>query len=168
MIFEFLLTAIITMIAITLEQKKFVDYAKSKLDSVNTALFTAFTNAARFYNVSLFDILKIAEIESGFRSDIINNLKVSSAGAVGIMQIVPKWHPEANVFNVYDNIAYGAEYYAKLLMRYNGDKTKALAAYNWGIGNVDKAIKEHDFNWVVYIPDETKNYIKKFYGAILT
>ena len=43
-------------------------------------------------------LLKIAEIESGFRSDIIEGKTVSSAGAVGIMQIIPRWQrPVVNV-----------------------------------------------------------------------
>jgi len=43
--------------------------------------------------------------------------------------------------------------------RYNDDTTSALAAYNWGVGNVDKWLKKGgDFN---ELPKETQNYIKK-------
>jgi len=44
-----------------------------------------------------------------------------------------------------------------LLKKYNGDLTKALVAYNWGMGNLKK--------WMKYggrkLPDETEKYIER-------
>ncbi|MBW2186753.1 MAG: lytic transglycosylase domain-containing protein, partial [Deltaproteobacteria bacterium] len=41
-----------------------------------------------------------------------------------------------------------------LLEKYDGDLDHALAAYNWGQGNVDRKGLEH-------MPTETRNYIAK-------
>lgn len=50
------------------------------------------------------------------------------------------------------------------LKTYNGDVAKTLAAYNWGSGNLSKAIKKYGDNWLAHAPAETKNYIKKIMG----
>jgi soluble lytic murein transglycosylase len=77
------------------------------------------------------------------------NPRPSSAGAEGLMQILPETatflaHKSgATSFSVADlgtpqvNIAYGSYYLRYLLNRYDGDETLALAAYNGGAGNVD-------------------------------
>lgn len=51
-----------------------------------------------------------------------------------------------------------------LIAKYNGDVSKALAGYNWGGGNVDKAIKKYGSDWLKHAPKETQNYIKKILG----
>jgi len=73
----------------------------------------------------------------------------SSAGAEGLMQILPETasflahRSGATSFTVADlatpevNIAYGSYYLRYLLDRYGHDETLALAAYNGGAGNVD-------------------------------
>jgi len=73
----------------------------------------------------------------------------SSAGAEGLMQILPETatflahRSGATSFTTADlgtpavNIAYGSYYLRYLLDRYRGDETLALAAYNGGAGNVD-------------------------------
>lgn len=42
-----------------------------------------------------------------------------------------------------------------------GDIRKGVAAYNWGIGNMKKAIMKYGDNWEQYAPAETKKYLKK-------
>ncbi|MDN4638589.1 hypothetical protein QCD73_19035, partial [Bacillus sp. PsM16] len=37
-------------------------------------------------------------------------------------------------------------------------------AYNWGTGNVDKAIKKNGENWKDVLPEETADYITKIPG----
>lgn len=59
----------------------------------------------------------------------------SHAGALGIMQLMPKtasWLGVSNPLSVRGNIRGGAEYLAKLLSRFDGDLPLALAAYNAG------------------------------------
>ena len=50
-----------------------------------------------------------------------------------------------------------AEYMAKLMARYGGDIQKALAAYNWGMGNVDR-------KGLAAAPWETKDYVNTISG----
>jgi soluble lytic murein transglycosylase-like protein len=67
----------------------------------------------------------------------------SGVGARGIMQLMPGTAQQLGVTDPFDpeqNIAAGVEYLAKLLKKYGGSEVHALAAYNWGPGNVDKAI----------------------------
>lgn len=111
-----------------------------------------FTEAANTYGVSK-DLLKaMAKAESGF-----NPSAVSSAGAMGIMQLMPATAANLGVTNAFDareNIMGGANYISQLLTKYNGNTALALAAYNAGSGNVDKYGGIPPF-------EETKNYVNK-------
>jgi soluble lytic murein transglycosylase-like protein len=63
----------------------------------------------------------------------------SSAGAMGLMQLVPKtgrWLGAKDLMNPAQNIQAGAKYLRYLTDRFGGDTQKALAAYNAGEGNV--------------------------------
>jgi hypothetical protein len=50
-------------------------------------------------------------------------------------------------------------YLDKLVSYYRGDKEKALAAYNYGLGNVNTLIEKHGDDWKTKVPKETKDYI---------
>jgi len=95
---------------------------------------------------------RIAYQESRFREDIITGATKSSAGAVGLMQIVPKWHPDVNPLDPIASINYAGEYMARLYNRF-GDWKTALAAYNWGQGNVAR-------KGINRLPQETANYVR--------
>lgn len=90
---------------------------------------------------------------------------VSPKGAQGLMQIMPPTAADlglkpGDVFIPEKNIDAGTRYLRQLLNRYGGDETKALAAYNWGMGNVDKLIKAGKFD-IANLPKETQNYINR-------
>lgn len=109
----------------------------------------------------------------------------SSAGAIGVMQVMPGTAPEAARLAglAWDerryredenyNRALGQAYYKEMLRTFGGDPIKAAAAYNAGPGSarrgtgvygaMAKARKagEPD-NWVSYLPAETRDYVAKF------
>ena len=90
--------------------------------------------------------------ESSCRPDV-----VSSAGAIGLMQIMPdtgewlagKYDEKFAVENLYDpetNVKYGTWYLGFLLRRYDGNTDCAVAAYHAGQGNVDKWLNDPEYS----------------------
>src|SRR5215472_5896826 len=70
-----------------------------------------------------------------------NRLAVSPAGAVGLSQLMPDTAKQFGVTDRTDpsqSLQAQAQYMAQLAGRYGGSIPLALAAYNWGPGNVDK------------------------------
>ncbi len=118
-------------------------------------LNTYFKEAADLYNVDVKLLKAIAKAESNF-----NPSDTSSAGAMGIMQLMPNTAKGLGVTNAYDArqcIMGGARYIADKIASYDGNLTLALAAYNAGSGNVKKYGGVPPFT-------ETQNYIKKVLG----
>lgn len=121
------------------------------------------TAAAQNYGVNPNLALAVANQESGF-----NESAVSSAGAIGVMQLMPATAAGLGV-NPYDttqNIDGGVRYLAQLLGQFGGDASKALAAYNWGPSNVSAAVASNGSNWLSSAPSETQNYVSSILSAI--
>jgi soluble lytic murein transglycosylase-like protein len=81
----------------------------------------------------------------------------SGAGAVGLMQLVPRtgrWMGARDLTNPQQNVAAGAKYLKYLSERFDGNETKIIAAYNAGEGNVKRFGGVPPFK-------ETRNYVKK-------
>lgn len=85
-----------------------------------------------------------------------NPRAVSHAGAVGLGQIVPGYHPDANVWDPYANLEYAARHMRRLLDKY-GRYDLALAAYNAGEGNVTRYGGVPPFA-------ETQTYVRRILG----
>ena len=113
------------------------------------------------FGVEEYIIYSVIKVESGFNKDAI-----SSKGACGLMQLMPDTHRwlaktrqevAKDIFDPSENIKYGT-FYLKLLYERYENWTYALCAYNAGMGNVDKWLKEEGFT----IPfPETKKYVNK-------
>lgn len=103
--------------------------------------------------------------ESRFRSDIISGEVVSSAGAIGIAQIVPRWHPGVDPLDPIASIEYAALYLAQLYQQFGSWRT-ALAAYNWGPGNVSRHLRENGALVLAELPTETRNYVEQITAEV--
>jgi len=97
-------------------------------------------------------IRAVVAVESSY-----NPAAVSHVGAQGLMQLMPATAADLGVKDSFDpaeNIDGGSRYLSRLLEKYDGDLDHALAAYNWGQGNVDRHGLEK-------MPTETRNYLAK-------
>jgi soluble lytic murein transglycosylase-like protein len=99
-------------------------------------------------------LARMAFQESSFRTAVIAGQIKSSAGAVGIMQLEPEYFPGAGVSPAHDIDMAGA-YVAKLYQRFK-DWQLAVAAYDWGPGNVDNYLHGEGAH---VLPTETQNYV---------
>ncbi len=108
--------------------------------------------AAAKYNLPPELINAVIRAESNFKVRA-----VSSAGARGLMQLMPATAKELGVedsFDIEQNIDGGAKYLRNMLDRFGGNVRKALAAYNAGPGTVIK------YNGRVPYP-ETRQYVRR-------
>lgn len=120
---------------------------------------------------------KLLHAESkGRHMDASGNLTTSPAGAQGISQLMPSTaaKPGFGIQGVKDQsegeyLRVGKEYLSALYNKYK-DWPKALAAYNAGVGNVEKATgkaERYGGDWRDYLPKkkETIPYIEKILGG---
>ena len=112
--------------------------------------------AAERNNLDPALVKAVISTESGW-----NPKAISRKGAVGLMQLIPGTAQRYGVNNSFDpaqNIEGGTRYLKSLLVRYNGDLTKSLAAYNAGERTVD-------LNGGVPAIPETQRYVQKVTNA---
>ena len=79
-------------------------------------------------------VLALVNVESNF-----DRFAISSAGARGLMQIMPFWleelgRPDDNLFDISTNLRFGCTILNLYLERENGDMRRALARYNGSVG----------------------------------
>ena len=91
-----------------------------------------------------------------------NPSATSSAGALGLTQLLPSTAASLGVDpNDPDENLFGGALYLRQQIDRFGDTRKALAAYNWGPGNVAKAIRKYGEEWDQHLPKETEDYINR-------
>jgi len=92
--------------------------------------------AARLYQLPESFIRAVMRVESDFNPSV-----VSRAGAMGLMQLMPKTARSMGVSDPFDprqNIHGGARFLRVLANRFKGDLVLTVAAYNAGQGAVEK------------------------------
>ena len=139
---------------------------------------TSYSNYVEQYSeengVDPLMVYAIIKAESNFKEDVVSN-----SNAKGLMQLMDSTADEvANniitdttfesnmLFDAKTNIKIGTKYLSELLQKYDGNYYLAVAAYNAGIGTVDKWIQEgtikKDGSDIENIPyKETNNYVRK-------
>jgi len=128
-------------------------------------------------------VLATTRQESGFETDAL-----SSAGARGLMQLMPgtaremaaaiglTLDGEATLADGAINMRLGSAYLARMLERFAGSRTLALAAYNAGPSRVAEWLTTYgdprtdaidDTDWIESLPlAETRNYVQRVLEAV--
>ncbi len=105
-------------------------------------------------------LARVAFEESSFRAEVIDGTVSSKAGCVGIMQLNPVYFPGAGV-SAEQDIERAAAFLAGLYARFS-DWQVALAAYNWGGGNVHHEFALNADRYILAdMPMETQNYVRQ-------
>jgi soluble lytic murein transglycosylase-like protein len=109
-------------------------------------------------------IIELAAKEHGIDPELLGSIieresqfdptAESEAGAQGIAQLIPKWHPGVDVSDPVASIRGAAKYLAANKKRF-GDDERMLAAYNHG----PTAIRSYGAEWKEKIPKETRDYL---------
>jgi soluble lytic murein transglycosylase-like protein len=123
--------------------------------------YLALLNAAEDkYGIPRDLLVRQAYQESHFRPDIISGNTVSPAGALGIMQLIPRFYPNIDPLDPAQAIDAAAASMAGYFNQY-GTWTNALAAYNDGPGNLNKILAG-----TKAMPAETQKYISDIIGDV--
>lgn len=121
-----------------------------------------------------FEKYVIPRESGGKQFDAEGRPLTSSAGAIGVAQVMPKTAPEAARYagvefdeNRYRtdpdyNKTLGKAYFRRMYDDFaGGDPVRAMAAYNAGPGGLQRAVAKagEGGDWRAHLPSETRNYI---------
>jgi soluble lytic murein transglycosylase-like protein len=132
-----------TRLFISNEAASYIDVATAQIQSIEEVQISDKVNPAA--TVSISDAVNAASDKHQIDADLINSViraesafnprAVSRKGAQGLMQLMPGTADKLGVKDAFDpaaNVNAGTQYLRDLLVLYNGDMVKALAAYNAG------------------------------------
>lgn len=127
---------------------------------------TALSSAESQYGLPSGLLSRIAWQESRFIQGVIDGTQASSAGALGMMQLMPQFFSTVqrpvpfSDQDTLDQINQAAQLLASLYAHF-GDWTDAVAAYNAGQGTIDQVLAG-----TTPLPTETANYIASIAGDL--
>ncbi|MGS6935069.1 lytic transglycosylase domain-containing protein [Clostridioides difficile] len=136
---------------------RFID-VDTKDKNVKLRIENAVDQASKKYNVDSNLIKAIIKVESDF-----NPNTVSSAGAKGLMQLMPENCRDLGVtdpFNIEQNIDAGTRHIKEYIDMFGGSIEMGLMAYNGGPGRM-KSRGVESISDLYKMPKETQNYIPK-------
>ncbi|MGO4743973.1 transglycosylase SLT domain-containing protein [Serratia quinivorans] len=118
-----------------------------------------FSQLEQQFNLPSGLLRSVATTESGG-----NQFAVSGAGAKGLFQFMDATAKDmglrgGDVFDPEKSANAAAKYLSQLLKQTGGNLHEAIAAYNWGIGNVQK-------KGLGMAPEETRNYVPKVLSGL--
>jgi len=151
-----------THVAATLKQALSQEVAVSDQRRTYSVSLSEELNAMVKYYADYYDvrpelIMAVIKAESNFVASA-----VSSKGAMGLMQLMPRTAEAMNITDPFDpqqNIGGGTQYLSKLLKMFNGDERLAVAAYNAGPGRVKQYGGIPPFR-------ETKDYVARVFRHV--
>jgi soluble lytic murein transglycosylase-like protein len=124
----------------------------SKSKDLSSSLLREISDAARRASLDPKLVRAMVRVESNYKTTAR-----SPKGAMGLMQVIDQTANESQIHAPYhslNNLMGGCEYLRKLINRFQGDLTLALAAYNAGPSNVER------YKGVPPFP-ETQAYVRK-------
>ncbi len=125
---------------------------KTARTSVENDIKNSIEKASRKYDLPSDLIKGVIKAESDFQVKA-----ESSAGALGLMQLMPATAEELGVkdpFDIDQNIDGGTRYLRKMMDRFGNDPRLALAAYNAGPGTVERYDGKVPYK-------ETRHYVER-------
>ena len=162
-----LIICILAVVGLKLTEKIVSDLDKKTYPLKYTDIIYKYADE---YDVPKSVVLSMIKVESNFREDA-----VSGAGACGLMQLMPDtfiWLAstlgeevsEDQIFDPELNIKYGT-YYVSTLYAKLGNWENVYAAYNAGIGNVNKWLNDPQYSQNGELTDipfwETASHVNK-------
>lgn len=144
------------------------DYLKRNVTAAPAQLVDYLYRVADSFGIDRNKAYKQIQKESNFNPNAIGR-KTKYGTAKGIAQFIDSTAAQyglKNPFDPYASFDAWGQYMADLLTQFNGDYAKALAAYNWGQGNVEKAVAAYGDEWLNEAPAETRQYVESISGTV--
>ena len=136
----------------------------------NDEIIESTASMSPFDNPDMMAAIAMQE-SSNRHTDANGKLITSPAGAVGKYQIMPSTAAQPGfglkpldlaTATEADHEEFSRNYLNKLNERFGNQPDLTLAAYNYGVGNVEKLLQKYGVRWKEHLPKETSNYLKNF------
>lgn len=120
-------------------------YSNRSRASVERIVDASFTEASK-HGLNPLLVLAVIEKESSLQADVSNKY-----GAKGLMQVVPRWHPEKmdavthpkGLYHPETNIRVGTTILAEYLEKYAGNVDRALKKYSGSATDYAQTVKRY-------------------------